>query len=128
MFDYRLLGVFTRLYGENAQMTFGRSLLISVVGFVLVIIVLLLLALVVKGFSALFGKSGKNETAVSAASAVQPVQPVQTVQSVQSAVSAPVLEGIGEEQAAVVMAVVSYKTGIPLNRLQFNSIKLSEDK
>ncbi len=131
MFNYRLLGVFTRLYGENAQMTFGRSLLISVVGFVLVIIVLLLLALVVKGFSALFGKSGKNETAVSADSAVQPVQPVQpvqTVQSVQSAVSAPVLEGIGEEQAAVVMAVVSYKTGIPLNRLQFNSIKLSEDK
>ncbi len=128
MFDYQLLGVFTRLYGENAQMTFGRSLLISVVGFVLVIIVLLLLALVVKGFSALFGKSGKNETAVSSTSAVQPVQTVQTVQSVQSAVSAPVLEGIGEEQAAVVMAVVSYKTGIPLNRLQFNSIKLSEDK
>ena len=124
MFDYQLLGVFTRLYGENAQMTMSRALLISVVGFVLVIIILL--ALVVKGFSALFGKAEKKEApAVSSASPVPAVQPVQTA---QPAVPAPVLDGVTDEQAAVIMAVVSYKTGIPLNRLQFNSIKLSEDK
>lgn len=123
MFDYQLLGVFTRLYGENAQMTMSRALLISVVGFVLVIIILLLLALVVRGFSALFGKSEKKDApAVSPAPAVQPVQPA------QFALPAPVLEGVTDEQAAVIMAVVSHKTGIPLNRLQFNSIKLSEDK
>lgn len=123
MFDYQLLGVFTRLYGENAQMTVSRALLISVVGFVLVIIILLLLALVVRGFSALFGKSEKKD-----APAVSPAPAVQPVQTVQPAVPAPVLEGVTDEQAAVIMAVVSHKTGIPLNRLQFNSIKLSEDK
>ena len=30
---------------------------------------------------------------------------------------------VTEEEAAVVMAVVSHRSGIPLNRLQFNSIK-----
>lgn len=126
MFDYQLLGVFTRLYGENAQMTMSRALLISVVGFLLVIVILLLLALVVRGFSALFGKSEKKETP--AVSAVSPAPAVQPVQTVQPALPAPVLEGVTDEQAAVIMAVVSYKTEIPLNRLQFNSIKLSEDK
>lgn len=123
MFDYQLLGVFTRLYGENAQMTVSRALLISVVGFLLVIVILLLLALVVRGFSALFGKSEKKE-----APAVSAVSPAPAVKSVQPALPAPVLEGVTDEQAAVIMAVVSHKTGIPLNRLQFNSIKLSEDK
>lgn len=123
MFDYQLLGVFTRLYGENAQMTMNRALLISVVGFILVIIILLLLALVVRGFSALFGKSEKKD-----APAVSPAPAVQPIQTVQPAVPATVLEGVTDEQAAVIMAVVSHKTGIPLNRLQFNSIKLSEDK
>lgn len=126
MFDYQLLGVFTRLYGENAQMTVSRALLISVVGFLLVIVILLLLALVVRGFSALFGKSEKKEAPV--VSAVSPAPAVQPVQTVQPALPAPVLEGVTDEQAAVIMAVVSHKTGIPLNRLQFNSIKLSEDK
>ena len=40
----------------------------------------------------------------------------------------PVLEGINEKEAAVVMAIVSDKTGISLNRLKFESIRLTEDK
>ncbi len=127
MFDYQFLGVFTRLYGENAQMTMSRALLISVVGFLLVIVILLLLALVVRGFSALFGKAEKKEAP--AVPAVSPAPAVRPAQTIQPAVPAPpVLEGVTDEQAAVIMAVVSHKTGIPLNRLQFNSIKLSEDK
>ncbi len=51
----------------------------------------------------------------------------------EAAVSAPVyagpvLEGVSEKEAAVIMAIVSDKTGIPLNRLKFESIKLTEDK
>ena len=35
---------------------------------------------------------------------------------------------VTEEEAAVIMAVVSHRSGVPLNRLQFNSIKcVSED-
>lgn len=38
------------------------------------------------------------------------------------------LVGTDEKAAAVIMAIVSDKSGIPLNRLSFKSIKLMEDK
>lgn len=44
------------------------------------------------------------------------------------AYTGPVLSGIEEKDAAVIMAIVSDKTGIPLERLKFESIKLMEDK
>lgn len=47
---------------------------------------------------------------------------------VQAVYTGPVLNGIEEQDAAVVMAIVSHKTGIPLNRLKFDSITLKEDK
>ena len=37
------------------------------------------------------------------------------------------LVGTDEKTAAVIMAVVSNKSGIPLNRLSFKSIRLMED-
>ncbi len=40
----------------------------------------------------------------------------------------PVLTGVEEKEAAVIMAIVSDKTGIPLEKLRFDSIKLLEDK
>lgn len=47
-----------------------------------------------------------------------------------SAVSQGTLDLIGtdEKTAAVIMAIVSNKSGIPLNRLSFKSIKLMEDE
>lgn len=46
----------------------------------------------------------------------------------QAVYTGPVLNGIEEQDAAVIMAIVSHKTGIPLNRLKFDSITLKEDK
>jgi len=46
----------------------------------------------------------------------------------QAVYAGPVLNGIEEQDAAVIMAIVSHKTGIPLNRLKFDSITLKEDK
>ena len=43
-----VLGVFENLYGVGAEMTLGRTLLISAVGFLLVFLILGLLALFVK--------------------------------------------------------------------------------
>ena len=40
----------------------------------------------------------------------------------------PVLEGVEEKEAAVIMAIVSDKSGIPLERLNFRSIKLIGDE
>lgn len=48
--------------------------------------------------------------------------------TVAPAYTGPVLNGVEEKEAAVIMAIVSHKTGIPLNRLKFDSITLKEDK
>ena len=37
------------------------------------------------------------------------------------------LENVEEKEAAIIMAIVSDKSGIPLERLAFKSIKLMED-
>lgn len=60
--------------------------------------------------------------AVTTASAA-PVAP-----TVSAVYAGPVLSGIEDKEAAVIMAIVSDKTGIPLERLRFHSIKLMEDK
>lgn len=62
----------------------------------------------------------------SVAPASKPVAP----QGPAPAVSSGDLELVGtdEKTAAVIMAIVSNKSGIPLNRLQFKSITLMEDK
>ncbi len=56
-----------------------------------------------------------------AAPAVSPAAPA-------AVYTGPVLTGVEEKEAAVIMAIVSDKTGIPLERLKFESIKLLEDK
>ncbi len=66
-----------------------------------------------------------------------PAEPVKTAPAVKTpaAINAPgtssgdlELVGVDEKTAAVIMAIVSDKSGIPLNRLQFKSITLTEDK
>lgn len=61
---------------------------------------------------------------------VAPAAPVAPVQAVSAApvYTGPVLTGVEEKEAAVIMAIVSHKTGIPLNRLKFESIRLMEDE
>ena len=47
---------------------------------------------------------------------------------VSAVYTGPELIGIEDKDAAVIMAIVSEKTGTPLERLKFESIKLMEDK
>ncbi len=64
----------------------------------------------------------KSASAVPAAKpAVQPAGPAASSGDLE-------LIGTDEKTAAVIMAIVSDKSGIPLNRLQFKSITLTEDK
>ena len=67
--------------------------------------------------------SKKTPAAVSAAVPVA-VAPV----AAAPVYAGPVLVGVEDKEAAVIMAIVSDKTGIPLERLKFESIKLMEDK
>ncbi len=64
------------------------------------------------------------------AEAIAVIEKSAPVASVQAPASytGPVLTGVEEKEAAVIMAIVSDKTGIPLERLKFESIKLMEDK
>jgi flagellar biosynthesis/type III secretory pathway M-ring protein FliF/YscJ len=78
-------------------------------------------------------RDGKAEKAAAAAAA-----PAEEKKQTPAAAPVAAAEGISsgeldlvdtdEKTAAVIMALVSYKSGIPLNRLSFKSIRLMEDK
>ena len=61
------------------------------------------------------GKKEKNETAPAAAPAVNQVRSLDLID-------------VDESTAAVIMAIVSEESGIPLDRLSFKSIKKVEDE
>ena len=126
-----LLGIYSHLYGDT-PMTFGRALLIAAAGFLIVFAVLGVIALFVKAMGAGFDAAAKKKKPAPAAVPAAPEAPA------AAPVSAPalpenesagtlVLTDVTEEEAAMIMAIVSHQSGIPLNRLQFNSIRLLED-
>ena len=118
------LGVFEKVFTDG-EMTTGRSLLISLIGFIIVFAVLGVIALFVKAMGAFFDAKNKNakpETENSVAAA-----PVAPAAPAAPAYTGPELVGVEEPEAAVIMALVSDKSGIPLNRLKFNSIKFKEE-
>lgn len=123
----QLLGVFTRIYGENAEMTMSRTLLISLVGFMIVFLILGILAIFVKSMGKVFDRIDEKKKpqpmpkVTAAPVAGVPLPENQSEGSIE-------LENVSEEDAAVIMAIVSHRSGIPLNRLKFNSIRLSEEE
>ncbi len=124
------LGVFTNLYPGQA-LSPGLALLISLVGFFLVFIILGFLALFVKAMGAGFDRASAKKRNVSLPSPVgSPALPRQTEGSPlpeNTSAGTLVLDNVSEEEAAVLMAVVSHRSGIPLNRLQFHSIRCLEE-
>ncbi len=127
----QMLGVFENIYGAGTEMNMGQTLLISVVGFAIVFLVLGFLAVFVFLMGKFFDmlqkkKEAKAEPAVAAHSeAAAPNN--NPLPSNQSAGELTLID-CSEAEAAAIMAIVSSKTGIPLNRLKFNSIKCTEDK
>ena len=107
-------------------------------GFVLVLCVLILIALFVKLLSKIINgasQKGNNETTQNIASDVatetQPIQqtdgnetsPVAVAEELPHTPGYVTLDGVSEQDAAVIMAITSDKTGIPLERLCFKSIR-----
>lgn len=116
------------------QLGWLDTLKTSGVGFVIVLIVLAFIAVLImmisKTFNAVAGKTSTDKTSVAETSVSKPV----AASAVASVPVAPVatsgylrLEGVSEANAAVIMALVSHQTGIPLNRLAFHSIKCLQD-
>ncbi|MBO5433983.1 MAG: OadG family protein [Clostridia bacterium] len=129
------------------SLDFGGATGIALLGFVIVLAVLSVLALFVKALSAIIGGASKKKPAVKAEKNVKttvitptnvaPVVPVAEAKAEETAVATVdlpytpgyvTLDGISEQDAAVIMAITSENTGIPLERLCFKSIRrLNQD-
>ncbi len=102
------------------------SVIALVLGFVIMVVLIQLLRAVTRLADSAEKQAARGTLAVSAAAPVA-AAPV-AVPVAAPAAAAPVqdsvkLTGVDEKTAAVVMAIVCHSSGIPLNRLRFNSIK-----
>ena len=115
----------------SIKMPIGEAILHSVVGITTVIIILAVIAgliiLVSKAIRALEAKTAGKKAAATASS---PAAAAPAGIPMPAGMNQGELELINtdEKTAAVIMAIVSDKSGIPLNRLSFKSIKLMEDE
>lgn len=128
------------------SLDFGGATGIALLGFLIVLVVLTVLALFVKALSGIIGGASKKkptiksekpvETTVIKPVSVAPATPVEETNTsdISAEMSLPytpgyvTLDGVSEQDAAVIMAITSENTGIPLERLCFKSIRrLNQD-
>lgn len=119
--NYIALAVWTK-----PDMTIAESIGVALVGICVVLLELALLALFIKLLSKIISVFGKRKKADEPAPAE--TAPAPEAMPASAPVNGPVLKDVDDPTAAVIMAIVSNKSGIPLERLSFKSIKLLEDK
>ena len=122
--------LFTSEY--SMKMPLFEALMTSLVGIVTVICILAIIAVLIilvskaiRGVENAAAKKKANAAPVAAASAAAKPTGVIPVAGVSQGTID--LVNVDEKTAAIIMAIVSDKSGIPLNRLSFKSIKLVED-
>ena len=114
----------------STSMDLSEVLSLSGFGFGIVLVVLAFLAIFVLGLSSFFKKNkkekseapSKQETVAEVISETPVITETKPQESVYTGYVT--LEGLSEQDAAVIMAITSHKTGIPLERLGFCSIRL----
>ena len=106
------------------------ALEVSLFGIIMVFLLLIILAVlimiisrVVRFGEKLAGKKGKKNTASDEPAPVQQSAAAGTPLPGTQSQGTLELDGVDEPTAAVIMAIVSDESGIPLNRLLFKSIK-----
>ena len=118
--------LFTSEY--SIKMPIMEALLTSVVGIITVLCILAIIAvliiLVSRVIRGMEKSSSKNADAPVASAASAPKGVPMPQGMMQGELE---LVNTDEKTAAVIMAIVSDKSGIPLNRLNFKSIKLMEE-
>ena len=116
----------------NLKMPLTDAIATSVIGIVTVILILaiisLLIILVSKVIRAVEGAASKKAPAAPVAAAATATAPAGVPMPAGMNQGELELINTDEKTAAVIMAIVSDKSGIPLNRLSFKSIKLVEDE
>lgn len=125
----------TTLLKQSISM--AEALSVSVTGIIVVMIILALLAVIVvllsKAIRIVESKAGKKSNNTKSEAVLTPAKAEN--QKKNNGTPLPETQSAGsldlyktdEKTAAVIMAIVSKESGIPLNRLQFNSIKLIEE-
>jgi oxaloacetate decarboxylase (Na+ extruding) subunit gamma len=115
----------------GGPMSIPQALLIALLGMIIVLAELALIAIFILILSKIMQALTKKESTENSDAAVTdssaPAVAGSPLPNNQSAGSLN-LENVDEKTAAVIMAIVSNESGIPLNRLAFKSIKLVEDK
>ena len=121
------------MFADRISLTMPETLLVAVAGILVVIAELALITVLILGISKIMRSiesklSGTSEEAPEAAApvaapAATPVAPAPAAAPVAYAPGRVQLVDVDEPTAAVVMALVSNQTGIPLERLWFKSIK-----
>ncbi len=115
----------------NLKMPLSDALTTSVIGIVTVMIILAVIAvliiLVSKVIRAVEGAASKKAPAAPVAATATAAAPAGVPMPAGMNQGELELINTDEKTAAVIMAIVSDKSGIPLNRLSFKSIKLVED-
>lgn len=114
------------------ELTMLDGLTISLTGIAMVFLELILLAIAVVIISKVAGAISNKK------SSTENSKPLETVTAAPVSSGTPLPEtqsagqidlmNVSEADAAVIMAIVSHQSGIPLNRLSFKSIKLLEEK
>ncbi len=133
-FNPHFLGIFTDIYGSYDSMNIPKALLVALVGFITVLAMLSIIALFIKLIAFIFSSVEKKTASKKVETVIAPVEH-KANESVTAGFTLPdnesqgnlELVGVDEATAAMLMALVSYKTEIPLNRLAFRSIKLVEE-
>ena len=121
------LGIFANLYGTEEGMTISKALLVALVGFITVIVLLAIIALFIKAIAGIFSvfMKKKKAAAPAPAAAKAATAPAKSASKPRGDI---LLVDVDEPTAAVIMALVSHNSGIPLEKLEFKSIKLLEDE
>ena len=124
--------LFTSEYSMKMPLT--EALLTSLVGIVTVMIILAVIAMliilvskVIRAFENAAAKKKGNAAPVAATPAASAAKPTGVIPVAGVSQGTIDLVNVDEKTAAIIMAIVSDKSGIPLNRLSFKSIKLVED-
>lgn len=122
--------LFTSEYSMKMPLT--EALMTSVVGILTVLCILAIIAVliilvskVIRTFEGAVSKKNAPAVAEAPAKVSKPTGVIPVAGVSQGTID---LVNVDEKTAAIIMAIVSDKSGIPLNRLSFKSIKLVEDE
>ena len=120
-------------YTPESVLKVPEALKISVIGIIVVMAELVLLACFILLMAKIFSLAGKSAKKSEESNAVPtpvsipaPVSPGVPLPEDNSAGKLDLID-VDEPTAAVIMAIVSDQSGIPLNRLSFKSIRKTED-